>query len=219
MKYRAVLFDLDGTLLDTLKDIADSVNLALYRLGFPQHELEAYKYFVGDGREALAIRVLPENHRDAITFDRLLAYIDEEYSKRWSNNTRPYHGIPEMLQALTKLGITMAVLSNKPQGSTEEMVYRLLPRWHFKLVVGALPSVPKKPDPTAALRIAKQLEIRPTGFLYLGDSDVDMKTATAAEMYPVGALWGFRTVDELLASGAKELIQNPVDLIRLLQTR
>jgi len=216
MRHKAVLFDLDGTLLDALKDIADSVNLALDRLGFPQHELEAYKYFVGDGREALAIRVLPEDHRDAITFGRLVAYINEEYSKRWSNNTRPYQGIPEMLQALTDLGIKMTILSNKPQGSTEEMVYRLLPQWHFEPVVGALPSVPKKPDPTAAMRIAEQLEIPPTEFLYLGDSDVDMKTATVADMYPVGALWGFRTADELLASGAKELIQNPVDLIRFL---
>lgn len=216
MKYSAVLFDLDGTLLNSLKDIADSVNLALGRLGFPQHELEAYKYFVGDGREAMAIRVLPEEHRDVITLDRLVGYIDEEYSARWSNNTRPYQGIREMLQALTDLDMKMAILSNKPQGSAEEMVCRLLPQWHFELIVGALPSVPKKPDPAAAVRIAKQLEIPPTGFLYLGDSDVDMKTATAADMYPVGALWGYRTAGELLDNGAKELIQNPVDLLRFL---
>ncbi|MFC1981818.1 HAD family hydrolase [Chloroflexota bacterium] len=164
MKYKAVLFDLDGTLLDTLKDIADSVNLALDRLGFPQHEINAYKYFVGDGREALAIRVLPEDHRDTITFDRLVLYIKEEYSKHWSNNTRPYRGIPEMLQAVTDLGIKMAILSNKPQNSTEEMVYRLLPKWHFELIVGALPTVAKKPDSAAALRIAEQLEITPTAF-------------------------------------------------------
>lgn len=216
MKYRAVLFDLDGTLLDTLQDIADSVNSALEQLGFPQHETEAYKYFVGDGRDALAMRALPEAHRDAATFNRLVAYISEEFSKRWANNTRPYPGIPEMLQAITDMGIKMAILSNKPHDSTEETVARLLPERHFELVVGATPSVPKKPDPTAALRIAKQLGIPPTEFLYLGDSDIDMKTATAADMYPVGALWGFRTADELLAGGAKELIQSPPDLIRLL---
>ena len=216
MKYKAVLFDLDGTLLNAIKDIADSVNMALYHLGFPQHELEAYKYFVGDGREALAIRALPEDCRDTVNLDKLAASIEIEYSKRWANNTRPYQGVPDMLEALTDLGIKMAILSNKPQGSTELMVSGLLPQWRFELVVGARSSMPKKPDPTAALRIARRLNIRPVEFLYLGDSDVDMKTATAAGMYPVGALWGFRTADELLDSGAKELIQHPTDLLHLL---
>ena len=216
MKCMAVLFDLDGTLLDTLQDIADSVNSALEQLDFPQHETEAYKYFVGDGRDALAMRALPEVNRDTATFDRLITHINEEYSKRWSNNTRPYPGIPEMLQAVTDTGIKMAILSNKPQSSAGEMVNHLLPKWHFELVVGAKPSVPKKPDPTAALRIAERLKIPPTEFLYLGDSGVDMKTAKAAAMYPIGALWGFRTADELRASGAKELIRSPSDLIPLL---
>jgi len=216
MKYSAVLFDLDGTLLDSLKDLADSVNSALGRLGFPQHELEAYKYFVGDGMEALAIRALPERHRKAGTVDKLVTYINEEYSKRWVNNTRPYQGVPNLLDALTSSGIKMAILSNKQHSSTELMVSKLLPQWRFELVVGALPSVPKKPDPTAALQIAQRLNIRPLEFLYLGDSDVDMKAATAADMYPVGALWGFRTADELLSSGARALIQQPTDLLHLL---
>lgn len=216
MKYEAVLFDLDGTLLDTLKDIADSVNRALDRLGFPRHELEAYKYFVGDGRDDLAIRALPEEHRDGITLNKIIEYINEEYSESWNNNTQPYPGIPEMLHALTNRNIKMAILTNKPQSSTDEMVYQLLPQWHFELIVGSGPSLPKKPDPTAALRIAEQMEIPPARFLYLGDSDVDMKTAIAADMYSVGALWGFRTADELLANGAKKLIQNPVELLHLL---
>ena len=216
MKYSAVLFDLDGTLLDTLKDIADSVNSALGHLGFPQHELEAYKYFIGDGREALAIHALPEHHRKAVTVDKLVTYINEEYPKRWVNNTCPYQGVPNLLDALTSSGIKMAILSNKQHSFTELMVSRLLPRWRFELVVGALPSVPKKPNPTAALQIAQRLNIRPLEFLYLGDSDVDMKVATAADMYPVGALWGFRTADELLSSGARALIQQPTDLLHLL---
>jgi len=216
MKYSAVLFDLDGTLLDTLKDIADSANSALGYSGFPQHEIEAYKYFIGDGREALAIRALPEHHRNKVTVGKLITYINEEYSKRWANNTHPYQGVSDLLDALTSIGIKMAILSNKPHNLTELMVSRLLPQWQFELVVGALPSVPKKPDPTAALQIARQLNIRTLEFLYLGDSDIDMKTATAADMYPIGALWGFRTADELLASGARALIQQPTDLLHLL---
>ena len=216
MKYRAVLFDLDGTLLDTLQDIADSVNTALSHLGFTGHEIESYKYFVGDGRDILAVRVLPESHRDAATVNRLVSYIDHEYSKLWVENTRPYQGIPDLLSKLTSYDIKMAILSNKPHQFTEMMVCRLLSRWHFDVAVGALPSVPKKPDPTAALQIARQLDISPSKFLYLGDSDIDMKTATAASMYPIGALWGFRKADELLANGAKALIEFPSELLRLL---
>jgi phosphoglycolate phosphatase len=215
MKYRAVLFDLDGTLLNTLEDITGSVNKALSRLGFPQHELEAYKYFIGDGREALAVRALPDHHRDAATVAKLVARIDEEYAKNWADNTRPYEGVPELLDALTSRGIQMAILSNKPHDFTELMVSRLLPRGRFQPVVGAQPSVPKKPDPSAALGIAKRLDVQPREFLHVGDSDVDMKTATAAGMHAVGALWGFRTADELLSSGAKMLIENPAALLRL----
>jgi phosphoglycolate phosphatase len=216
MVYRALLFDLDGTLLDTLRDIADSVNSVLAYFGFPQHKVEAYKYFVGDGMEALAIRSLPENHRDKMTVNKIIARIDEEYSKRWANNTHPYPGIPELLDAVTSLGVRMSILSNKPQSSTELTVSRLLSQWHFDFVVGALPSIPKKPDPTGALQIARQMNINPSEFLYLGDSAIDMLTATAANMYPVGALWGFRMADELLKSGAKALVQQPSQLLRLL---
>ncbi|MFC1970724.1 HAD family hydrolase [Chloroflexota bacterium] len=216
MAYRAVLFDLDGTLLDTIKDIADSVNIALAKLGLPQHEVEAYKYFVGDGREVLAIRALPGDCRDQLNVDRLSASIKIEYSRRWAINTLAYPGIPDMLQSIADLGIKMAILSNKPQDSTKEMVSRFLSQWRFELVFGAQSSIPMKPDPTSALQIARRLGIPPAEFLYLGDTDVDMKTAAEAGMYPIGALWGFRTADELLAGGAKGLIQYPTDLLRLL---
>jgi phosphoglycolate phosphatase len=212
----AVVFDLDGTLMDTLEDIASSANTVLAHLGFPQHEMEAYKYFVGDGIEALATRILPNSERDATTIARVVACIDREYSQHWADTTHPYEGIPELLQALTVRGIKMAVLSNKPNDPTKAMVSKLLPHWRFDIVLGARPCVPKKPDPAAALEIADKLNIPPSEFLYLGDTDTDMKTARAAGMCPIGVLWGFRTAEELSASGARALIQNPMDLLGIL---
>ena len=216
MKHRAVLFDLDGTLLNTLQDIADSVNKGLGYLGFPQHETEAYKMLVGEGREVLTKLALPKNHQDDFTVQKLLEYINEEYETHWADNTRPYPGIPELLDALTANNIKMAVLSNKADDLTKMNVSRMLSRWRFALIVGAKPSVPNKPDPTVALQIAKQLDISPAEFLYLGDSGIDMETANQAGMYPVGALWGFRSADELLAGGAKALIKHPGELLNLL---
>ena len=206
LNHTAVLFDLDGTLLYTLKDIADSVNAGLKYLGFPPHKLDKYKYLVGDGRESLAVRALPEHSRDAFTVSKLVCYIDDEYSKRWANNSLPYEGISDLLDALTTQGTKIAILSNKPHEETQLMVSRLLGKWQFDVVAGLQSSVPKKPAPFAAIQITKRLSIYPQEFLYLGDSDIDMKTAIAAGMYPVGALWGYRTAEELLTAGAKKLV-------------
>jgi len=216
MKYQAVLFDLDGTLLDTVQDLADSVNIVLRRFGFPEHGTESYKYFVGDGVDQLAHRALPENHRDEATVTKCIKAIREEYSRRWANNTRPYEGIPELLDTLTARNTRMAILSNKPDDSTKATVSKLLPDWHFDPIVGASPSVPMKPDPEGALNIARSLNIPPNSFLYLGDTGTDMRTACAAGMYPVGALWGFRKADELTESGAKTIIKDPGELLGLL---
>ena len=216
MKYTGVVFDLDGTLLDTIADIAASANIALGRMGFPQHQTRAYKYFVGNGREMMALRALPNDHRDEATVDAFLRYIEEEYARHWGDATLPYDGIPELLDALTARGISMAVLSNKPHNFTELIVSKLLALWWFAPVVGAMPSVPMKPDPTAALQIARQFNMPLGDLLYVGDSGVDMITAVSAGMFAVGALWGFRTADELLSSGAQALIDTPTDLLSLL---
>ncbi len=215
--YRAVLFDLDGTLLDTLQDIASSANSVLGRFGFPQHEVKAYKYFVGDGTEALCTRMLPHDHCDADTVAKVLAGMVSEYSQHWGDTTCPYKGIPELLQALKERGVKMAVLSNKSDDSTKIMVSSLLSQYHFELVIGARPSLPKKPDPSAALEICRSLNILPGEFIYLGDTATDMKTAQNAGMFPIGAVWGFRTADELLAGGAKTLISNPAELLKILR--
>ena len=215
MAYRAVIFDIDGTLLDTLQDIADATNAALLSSGFPAHEVNAYRDFIGDGPDILALRALPENKRDPETAGKLVTGIAGEYSRRWANNTRPFPGIPKLLDALTRLGIRLAVLSNKEQGFAEISVSNLLKRWHFEFVIGISPRVPKKPDPAGALQIAKKMNLAPENFIYIGDSGVDMKTASVADMYPVGALWGFRNAEELLASGAKMLAKKPQEVMQL----
>ena len=216
MKFKAVLFDLDGTLLDTIKDLTDSMNEALKRLGFPGHDSEACKMFVGDGVETFAFRALPENSRDEATVAKCVADMRKEYSKRWAQKTRPYDGIPELLDRLTLREIKMSILSNKPDDSTREMVAELLSKWRFDPVVGAKPSVPKNPDPTMAIQIARQLQVEPKYLLYLGDTGTDMKTARGAGMFAVGALWGFRTAEELEAAGADLLVEHPVEVLHLL---
>ncbi len=215
VKYRALLSDLDGTLLDTLEDLADSVNASLARLGLPQHEVETYKYFVGDGRRAMALRALPDDRRNEATLGLLLAHIGEEYDKHCMDHSHPYEGVPELLDSLTALGVRMAILSNKPHGYTEAMVSRLLPNWSFEFVLGESPSTPRKPDPAGALHILEGMNIEPGECLYIGDSGVDMQTATAAGLYAVGVLWGFRTADELLSNGARVLIEKPADIVPL----
>jgi phosphoglycolate phosphatase len=216
MIFRAVLFDLDGTLLDTLDDLADSANLALRRLELPEHAVEAYKQFVGNGIENLVRRAVPEDRRDAATLAECLKLTRENYAARWAEKTRPYEGVPQLLDALTARGIPMAVFSNKPEDFTRLCVERLLAAWHFEMVLGATPALPKKPDPAGAHEIARHFQVAPAEVLYLGDTDTDMQTAVAAGMFPVGALWGFRDAEELTANGARVLIERPLDLLRLL---
>jgi len=211
-----VIFDLDGTLLDTIQDIAESMNLVLRFYNFPEHPVEAYKNFVGDGMEVLARRVLPEGRRDPETVAGCVSAMSKEYGMRWMKNSRPYEGVPELLDALDARGSKLSVLSNKPDDFAKIMVAGLLPRWPFEPVLGARHSVPKKPDPAGALEIARQRSISPEEFLYLGDTGTDMKTANAAGMYPVGVLWGFRTAEELETNGAKTIIERPVELLELI---
>ncbi|MEE2709562.1 MAG: HAD family hydrolase [Gemmatimonadota bacterium] len=213
--YSAVLFDLDGTLLDTIPELAASMNAVLTHLGLPAHNVEAYKYHVGDGIETLARRVLPAYRRDETTIRQCVAGMRDEYESRWAVS-RAYDGISDLLNVLAGRGVTMVVLSNKPDDFTKKVIGALLPDYHFERIVGATSAIPEKPDPTGALKIASELHIAPRSFLYVGDTDTDMKTAVAAGMYPVGALWGFRTADELASNGAKTLIAHPMDLIQLL---
>jgi len=205
VKFKAVIFDLDGTLLNTLEDLTDSMNCVLKRNRLPEHNLAAYRYFVGDGIEMLVRRALPFEVASENDFQRFVREMKSEYASRWLLKTRPYPGVPEMLAAFAAAGIAMAVLSNKPDDASNEIVKSLLPNIDFRIVLGATPERPKKPDPSAALEIASRLGISPEDFLFMGDTTIDMQTACAAGMFPVGALWGFRPAEELIASGAKVL--------------
>lgn len=202
--------------MNTLEDLADSGNWALGQLGFAEHPVESYKYFVGDGVENLVRRALPAGRSDAATVARCAELMRDAYGRRWAEKTRPYPGIPELLDALVMRGMPMAVLSNKPDDATRLCVERLLPRWRFAAVVGAQASLARKPDPAGALLIAERLGHAPAQILYLGDTNTDMQTAVAAGMLPVGALWGFRTAEELTASGAQRLVGRPGELLELL---
>ena len=214
MKFRAVLFDLDGTLLDTLDDLADSMNASLRRFGFPAHPVDTYRILVGDGLLNLVSRALPEGHRDDTTADNVASAQWEEYAKKWANKTHPYEGVPELLDTLQERGIAICVLSNKPDDFTRIIVQKFLSKWRFAVVRGQSEDTPIKPDPTAANQIALKLGLRNSEFLYVGDSNTDMKTASAAGMFGVGVLWGFRPKDELIAAGAKALIERPSDLLQ-----
>ena len=235
--FRAVLFDLDGTLADTLADLANAVNHALITLDCPTHLLSAYRYFVGDGARNLILRALPSDKASLV--DKGLALMRAHYYAHCFYKTRLYPGIPELVANLHKRGLKLAVFSNKPDVFTKRMVAHFFggdcsrepargdvsPPAASRLAatVGPFDAVqgheapwPIKPDPTVALEIAKELDVPVAEWIYLGDTNTDMWTARAAGMFAVGALWGFRDQEELLGDGAQHLVANPQELLHLL---
>ena len=217
MNYKAVIFDLDGTLLNSLEDIADSANKVLENHDLPTHKPDDYRMFVGSGISELMTRALPEEKRNTESIDDYVKEYRQEYTRNWNKKTKPYMGIAEMLDKLVSRHIKIAVLSNKLHAFTKQCVDELLPNWKFDIVVGFQNEIPPKPDPTGALQIAEQLNLSPSQILYVGDSDIDMKTGVAAGMHTVGVLWGFRTKDELQKNGAKTLIEKPKEILNLLR--
>ncbi len=219
MKLRACLFDLDGTLLDTLRDLAESMNSVLQERGVPTHAIEAYRYLIGDGVRMLVTRALPDHARDPATIDAALADYRRAYAAHWNVHTRPYDGIPELLDALVARGIVLGILSNKPHAMTVKCVDGFLAQWPFACVLGQRDDVARKPDPAGALEAAARMCVAPAEVLYLGDTATDMMTARAAGMFAVGATWGFRPESELLAAGAQAIIHRPVEVLSLLHRR
>jgi phosphoglycolate phosphatase len=218
MLIRAVVFDLDGTLLDSLADIANACNAVLAAHALPTYPIDAYRYMVGDGVRRLITRAVPNgNVPDATDLEPWIAQFLVHYERAWNVESRLYDGIPELLRELTDRAISMSVLSNKPQEATMRCVRHFLAEFPFAAVLGQDVGRPPKPDLTGVREILEKLKVDPSACLYLGDTGVDMLTARGAGMMAVGATWGFRDAEELRSAGADVILDHPLELLSLLK--
>lgn len=210
---KAVIFDLDGTLLNSIIDIAESMNKVLENHNFPTHSIDEYKFIIGNGIDNLAIDSLPKSVPKS-DYPKYCTEIREVYGERWMLKTKAYNGIKELLDNLTSRNIKIAILSNKPQEYTELAVQHLLPEWKFDCVFGAREGIPIKPNPQAVIEIIEMFDFEVTDFLFVGDTNIDMQTANAANVESVGVSWGFRPVKELLDAKATYIINEPNELLK-----
>ncbi|MEX2673491.1 MAG: HAD-IA family hydrolase [Phycisphaeraceae bacterium] len=210
----AILFDLDGTLIDSLADIASAANASLRDLAQPTHHTPDYRMMVGDGADVLMRRALPADQQHLA--DEGLALFKQHYAQHVADETALYEGMDDTLDALTERGFPMAIVTNKPQAAADQIAAKLLTRWTWVCTTGHCEGVPKKPDPTSALAAAEAAGVAPGRCLFVGDSKTDMLTATAAGMVAVGVTWGFRDRAELVAHDAAHVIDHPQELLTLL---
>lgn len=211
---RLVIFDLDGTLLNTIADLAGSTNYALRCCGFPEHAEEAYFHFVGNGITKLFERALPRDSRSSENIARMRACFLEYYTQHNTDRTRPYDGIEGLLSDLSSRGMKLAVASNKYQEGTEKLIRHFFPTIPFVAVLGQREGVAVKPAPDIVYEILAVAGVERGDALYVGDSDVDMSTARAAGVESVGVTWGFRGREELCRAGACHLAETPDDILR-----
>lgn len=217
-RFDGVIFDLDGTLLDSLEDIANAANATLAKLNLTTWPVANYKHYVGDGVRVLFERALaPANPHSPNTsnsqhLDACLEIYQAEYDRNWDRCSKPYPGILEMLHSLHKSGLKLAVLSNKPEPFTLLCIKRFFPEIPFDLTLGASDRFPRKPDPTSAKWIASQFSSNPKRIAYVGDTNTDMQTAVGANLFAIGVSWGFRSEQEILAAGAKVMCHTSDDL-------
>ena len=211
---KGVIFDLDGTLINSLPDISAAMNRSLAKYGLPGYEENSYKYKVGNGVVKLTERSVGD-HPELL--DQVLEAYMADYAQNSRVNTYAYKGVPEMLQGLIDKGLKVAVLSNKDQADVDNVLAYYFPGIAFSVIRGRVEGVPLKPDPAAALLIAQDMGVLPGECWYVGDTSMDMNCGNAAGMETVGVLWGFRPREELMASGARELIAEPEELLRLVE--
>ncbi len=212
LQYKAAIFDLDGTLVDTLEDLAISVNEMLASYGFPTHTIDEYRYFLGNGSKKLIERTLPKEKAqdEAFVIEAMKRY--QAIYEHHRDHTGPFKGIQEVLDKLKAMGIPMGVCTNKHQQAADEIIGGMFPKGTFTTVMGDRPGLPIKPDPTKPLMMAKEYGVKPEEVAYFGDTSVDMDTAVNAGFLPIGVLWGFRPEKELLEHGAKVILARPDEL-------
>ena len=211
---KAVIFDLDGTLADTIASITYCGNLALSRFGLPSFGEEDYKHFVGDGAAMLIRRALLAAGDERLEhFDEVYETYLEIFAKDCMYQVKPYEGICALLEELKHLSVRIAVLSNKPDADSRRVVDELFGKGYFDFVQGQREDIPRKPDPAGVYRIMEAFVLPAGDFLYVGDSGVDMKTGRAAGIFTVGVLWGFRDREELVENGADAVISKPLELL------
>ena len=213
---KLVAFDLDGTLVNSLEDLADSTNYTLKQLGFPEHDVDQYRYFIGNGIAKLLERALPSDRNSGEVFEKARVLFDRHYQQNYCNKTAPYEQIPELIAALEENRFKIAVLSNKPDEFVRHILDELFPEASFDFVLGASETLPKKPAPDTLLACLEELRMDPEECIYCGDSDVDVLYAHSAGIQVIGASWGFRGSDELSRAGADYIIDHPSELPKLL---
>lgn len=213
---KLAIFDLDGTLLDTIDDLAAACDATLRARGLPRHSREAYRRMVGNGIRRLVERSLPENMRDDQTIESARQQFVEYYTDHIDIHTRPYDGIAEVIDALAARGTKLAVVSNKFQSGTEKLVRRYFPHTEFVAVVGQRDGIPLKPDPHSDLEIMKMAGVSASECIHIGDSAVDIATAKAAGIRSAGVTWGFRPREEIVGSGADFVADTTQDLLTII---
>lgn len=210
---KLVIFDLDGTLLNTIADLARSTNYALQQNGFPQHEIEEYNFFVGNGINKLFERALPEGQKTEENILKVRKAFLPYYDIHNADCTTPYPGIPQLLAALQEKGCLLAVASNKYQKATEKLIGHYFPEIRFVAVFGQREGVPVKPDPAIVNNILKIAGVGKEDTLYVGDSGVDMQTACNSSVTSVGVTWGFRPASELEENRAGHIVSRAEDIL------
>ena len=211
-----IIFDMDGTLLDTLQDIADSTNYLLRNHNFLEHPLDAYRYFVGNGIRTLLERAIPETERNDENINELFEEFMPYYEEHKADKTSPYPGMLELLHTLQQQGILLAIASNKVQAAIGPLVEYYFPGINFAAVLGNRQGVPPKPHPAIVEDILAMTGIAKEDTLYAGDTAVDMQTATGAGLRKVGVLWGFRPLEELQQAGADIIVEHPLEILEYL---